>query len=191
MFSEIAEVAETTVVPAVENETTELYNGDFEEYIACYPYESNEAGDLVFTVGEHIKVIKKDGDWWTGTIGNRVGIFPSNYVKPVSADDAAQQYIDTSNSQNGNSVIEEQKQMASYKAAETKAANEDADNADSEVSEINTQPQTDHVQETYSRPMSTTSTTPVSIFFIVCSSYTQIVMLVFFFYSLGSKKAKR
>lgn len=28
-----------------------------------------------------IMVTKKDGDWWTGTIGTRTGIFPSNYVQ--------------------------------------------------------------------------------------------------------------
>lgn len=26
-------------------------------------------------------VTKKEGDWWTGVIGERVGIFPSNYVE--------------------------------------------------------------------------------------------------------------
>lgn len=28
-----------------------------------------------------VTVIKKDGDWWTGTIGTRSGVFPSNYVQ--------------------------------------------------------------------------------------------------------------
>lgn len=28
-----------------------------------------------------VMVIKKEGDWWTGTIGNRTGMFPSNYVQ--------------------------------------------------------------------------------------------------------------
>ena len=39
---------------------------------------------------------------------------------------------------------------------------DEPDTADSEVSEINTQPINDQIQETYSRPMSTTSTTTVS-----------------------------
>lgn len=30
---------------------------------------------------EVVLVTKKDGDWWTGTIGDRSGIFPSNYVQ--------------------------------------------------------------------------------------------------------------
>ena len=50
-------------------------------YVAMYPYESNEPGDLSFVAGEMVTIIKKDGDWWTGTIGDRSGVFPSNYVQ--------------------------------------------------------------------------------------------------------------
>lgn len=50
-------------------------------YVAMYPYESNEPGDLTFEAGEMVLITKKDGDWWTGTIGNRSGVFPSNYVQ--------------------------------------------------------------------------------------------------------------
>ncbi|XP_052042129.1 intersectin-2 isoform X2 [Apodemus sylvaticus] len=53
-----------------------------EEYIALYSYSSIEPGDLTFTEGEEILVTQKDGEWWTGSIGERAGIFPSNYVKP-------------------------------------------------------------------------------------------------------------
>ncbi|XP_070307096.1 intersectin-2 isoform X3 [Odocoileus virginianus] len=53
-----------------------------EEYIALYSYSSVEPGDLTFTEGEEILVTQKDGEWWTGSIGDRTGIFPSNYVKP-------------------------------------------------------------------------------------------------------------
>ncbi|XP_071994805.1 intersectin-1 isoform X2 [Engystomops pustulosus] len=52
-----------------------------EEYIAMYTYESNEQGDLTFQQGDMIVVIKKDGDWWTGTVGDKTGVFPSNYVR--------------------------------------------------------------------------------------------------------------
>ncbi|XP_030569048.1 intersectin-1 isoform X3 [Drosophila novamexicana] len=55
--------------------------GDVEYYIAAYPYESAEEGDLSFGAGEMVMVIKKEGEWWTGTIGNRTGMFPSNYVQ--------------------------------------------------------------------------------------------------------------
>ncbi|XP_075053310.1 intersectin-1 isoform X2 [Mixophyes fleayi] len=52
-----------------------------EEYIAMYTYESNEQGDLTFQQGDMIVVIKKDGDWWTGTVADKTGVFPSNYVR--------------------------------------------------------------------------------------------------------------
>lgn len=40
-----------------------------------------EPGDLNMNQDEVVLVTKKDGDWWTGTIGERSGIFPSNYVQ--------------------------------------------------------------------------------------------------------------
>lgn len=105
-------------------------------------------------MGEHIKVIKKDGDWWTGSIGNRIGIFPSNYVQPAGGSDYNE------NTQNGSTAyvteIIEPKQMQSI-ADDAKNQEE----ADTEVSEINTQPINDVQDGTYSRPMSTTSTTTV------------------------------
>uniref|UniRef100_A0A4X2KJM9 Intersectin 2 n=1 Tax=Vombatus ursinus TaxID=29139 RepID=A0A4X2KJM9_VOMUR len=52
-----------------------------EEYVALYSYSSSEPGDLTFTEGEEILVTQKDGEWWTGSIGHRAGIFPSNYVR--------------------------------------------------------------------------------------------------------------
>lgn len=64
---------------------TEFFS-TFSEYIALYPYSSSEPGDLTFTEGEEIIVSQKDGEWWTGRIGDRSGIFPSNYVKPKDHD---------------------------------------------------------------------------------------------------------
>lgn len=46
-----------------------------------YTYESSEQGDLTFQQGDVILVTKKDGDWWTGTVGDKSGVFPSNYVR--------------------------------------------------------------------------------------------------------------
>ncbi|XP_036604719.1 intersectin-2 isoform X5 [Trichosurus vulpecula] len=57
-----------------------------EEYVALYSYSSSEPGDLTFTEGEEILVTRKDGEWWTGTIDNRTGIFPSNYVRVKEAE---------------------------------------------------------------------------------------------------------
>jgi len=54
----------------------------FAEYVALYSYSSSEPGDLTFTEGEEILVTQKEGEWWTGSIDDRTGIFPSNYVRP-------------------------------------------------------------------------------------------------------------
>ena len=52
-----------------------------EKFVSVYPYTSEEPGDLVFEAGELITVIAKNGDWWTGVIGERTGVFPFNYVE--------------------------------------------------------------------------------------------------------------
>ncbi|KAG7207393.1 hypothetical protein KM043_009047 [Ampulex compressa] len=64
-----------------------LDDGLNEYYMALYQYASAEVGDLSFNQGEVILVIKKEGDWWTGCIGDRTGIFPSNYVEKCDAPD--------------------------------------------------------------------------------------------------------
>lgn len=52
--------------------------------VASFTFESDTPGDLTFKKGDVITILKRtdnDTDWWTGKIGNRHGIFPSNYVK--------------------------------------------------------------------------------------------------------------
>ncbi|XP_035484514.2 intersectin-2b isoform X2 [Scophthalmus maximus] len=61
-------------------------NLQLEEYEALYTYESPEPGDLTFSEGDVILVSKRDGEWWNGSIGDRTGLFPSNYVKPKETD---------------------------------------------------------------------------------------------------------
>uniref|UniRef100_A0A4W4E9K4 Intersectin 2b n=1 Tax=Electrophorus electricus TaxID=8005 RepID=A0A4W4E9K4_ELEEL len=58
----------------------------FEEYVALYTYKSPEHGDLTFSEGDTILVTKREGEWWRGSIGDRSGLFPSNYVKPKETD---------------------------------------------------------------------------------------------------------
>ncbi|XP_068424453.1 intersectin-1 isoform X2 [Clinocottus analis] len=53
-----------------------------EEYVAMYTYESSEQGDLSFQQGDVVVVTRKEGDWWTGVVAGKTGVFPSNYVKP-------------------------------------------------------------------------------------------------------------
>ncbi|KAK2154784.1 hypothetical protein LSH36_257g02045 [Paralvinella palmiformis] len=54
-----------------------------EQYIAIYTYSSAEPGDLNFVQNEVITVTRKEADWWTGSIGDRTGIFPANYVNKL------------------------------------------------------------------------------------------------------------
>ncbi|KAL1969987.1 hypothetical protein VTN77DRAFT_6392 [Rasamsonia byssochlamydoides] len=52
--------------------------------IALYTFDADQEGDLGFKKGEIITILKrtdKAEDWWTGRIGDRTGIFPSNYVE--------------------------------------------------------------------------------------------------------------
>ena len=52
-------------------------------YKALYWYKSDEPGDLSFEAGEIILVTKAQRDWWIGSIGERTGTFPANYVVEV------------------------------------------------------------------------------------------------------------
>lgn len=117
------------------------YNGDTgEKYVACYPYQSAETGDLQFEAGEDVLVVKKDGDWWTGVIGSRTGIFPANYVQPISDNNASvtngainNVNTDYNNAANNGSVPDQTSNIMSAEEARNQA------DADSEVSQINTQ----------------------------------------------------
>ncbi|RFU24703.1 hypothetical protein B7463_g11634, partial [Scytalidium lignicola] len=54
------------------------------EAVALFTFDADQPGDLGFKKGEIITVTKKTdsaNDWWTGRIGERTGIFPSNYVE--------------------------------------------------------------------------------------------------------------
>jgi len=52
--------------------------------LAKFTFEADQPGDLGFKKGEVITILKRtdnETDWWTGRIGDREGIFPSNYVE--------------------------------------------------------------------------------------------------------------
>ncbi|TDZ34001.1 SH3 domain-containing protein [Colletotrichum spinosum] len=54
------------------------------EAVALFTFEGEQPGDLGFKKGDVITVLKRtdnETDWWTGMLGARHGIFPSNYVK--------------------------------------------------------------------------------------------------------------
>ncbi|ESO89239.1 hypothetical protein LOTGIDRAFT_106084, partial [Lottia gigantea] len=54
-----------------------------EYYVAMYGYVSAEPTDLNFNEGEMILVTEAEGDWWTGSLNDKTGVFPANYVKKV------------------------------------------------------------------------------------------------------------
>jgi hypothetical protein len=54
--------------------------------VAKFTFDADQPGDLGFRKGEVITIVKRtesESDWWTGRIGDREGIFPSNYVEVV------------------------------------------------------------------------------------------------------------
>jgi SH3 domain-containing YSC84-like protein 1 len=57
-----------------------------DQAIALYTFDADQEGDLGFKKGDIITITKRTEnkeDWWTGRIGERTGIFPSNYVEVV------------------------------------------------------------------------------------------------------------
>ncbi len=51
--------------------------------MALFSYASEQDSDLMFNEGDMILVASTEGDWWTGTVADRTGVFPANYVKKV------------------------------------------------------------------------------------------------------------
>ncbi|KAF2202922.1 DUF500-domain-containing protein [Delitschia confertaspora ATCC 74209] len=57
-----------------------------DQAIAKFTFDPDQPGDLGFKKGDVITILKRtdnDTDWWTGRIGDREGIFPSNYVETI------------------------------------------------------------------------------------------------------------
>lgn len=58
-------------------------------YTVIYEYLGNGEDELSLQKGQQVQVLSMDskisGDegWWTGKIGNKVGIFPADFVKPI------------------------------------------------------------------------------------------------------------
>ena len=54
--------------------------------VAKFTFDADQPGDLGFKKGDVITIVKRtesETDWWTGRVGSREGIFPSNYVEVV------------------------------------------------------------------------------------------------------------
>ncbi|CAK6975042.1 LOW QUALITY PROTEIN: growth factor receptor-bound protein 2-like [Scomber scombrus] len=51
---------------------------------ALYDFEAEEKDELDFTAGDVIKVLECSHDnWWKGQLRGKIGLFPSNYTKPI------------------------------------------------------------------------------------------------------------
>ena len=57
-----------------------------EQVVALYKYQRQNPDELSFEKGCVINVINKiESDWWTGELNGQTGVFPSNYVVPLSS----------------------------------------------------------------------------------------------------------
>ena len=53
----------------------------YPEALALYNFKPQRAEDLSFTAGDRIMIIERREDgWWLGKLGDKVGVFPQNYV---------------------------------------------------------------------------------------------------------------
>lgn len=53
----------------------------YPEALALYNFKPQRAEDLNFTAGDRIMIIERREDgWWLGKLGDKVGVFPQNYV---------------------------------------------------------------------------------------------------------------
>lgn len=52
--------------------------------LALYTYTAQSADELSFHKGSVITVLGKEGEWWKGEVNEKTGLFPSNYVQPLT-----------------------------------------------------------------------------------------------------------
>ena len=57
-----------------------------ERLVALYAYTAQNEDELTFEKDAIITVLSRDNpDWWQGEVNGQTGLFPSNYVTPMSA----------------------------------------------------------------------------------------------------------
>lgn len=49
-----------------------------------FSYTAQNPDELTFYKGSVLNVMSKDGEWWKGEMNGKFGVFPSNYVQPLS-----------------------------------------------------------------------------------------------------------
>ena len=50
---------------------------------ALYDFDPVQDGDLGFKTGDIINIVDESGEWWTGELNGRQGVFPGNYTKKL------------------------------------------------------------------------------------------------------------
>ncbi|XP_054866152.1 GRB2-related adapter protein 2b isoform X2 [Amphiprion ocellaris] len=51
---------------------------------ALYDFQAEETDELEFSAGDIIEVLESsDQAWWKGQLGDKTGLFPSSYAKPI------------------------------------------------------------------------------------------------------------
>lgn len=55
----------------------------FKPFVALYPFEGVEKGELSFRAKDVIMVTRQDGEWWEGQCNGATGQFPRKYVNPL------------------------------------------------------------------------------------------------------------
>lgn len=64
----------------------EVAAGQGQKARTLYAYKGKTDRELSFAQGEELTVLKKfDNGWWQGEYKGKIGHFPGNYVKEVSA----------------------------------------------------------------------------------------------------------
>ena len=65
-----------------------------EQVVALYKYQRQNPDELSFEKGCVINVINKvESDWWTGELNGQTGLFPTNYVAPLSSVSESDQLV--------------------------------------------------------------------------------------------------
>ncbi|XP_046849050.1 intersectin-1-like [Xenia sp. Carnegie-2017] len=55
-----------------------------DQVLAMFSYTAQNSDELTFYKGSVITVRSRKGDWWQGELNGKVGVFPNNYVQPLT-----------------------------------------------------------------------------------------------------------
>ena len=62
-----------------------LYATGTERVVALFAYTAQDSDELSFKKDDMITIVERvDPDWWKGELDGRSGLFPANYIRPLS-----------------------------------------------------------------------------------------------------------